>query len=391
MPDLAHTVLLKLLDLGAIKKERSRDVLWPVKKISDYPFENASTLSDFHETLKLAEKSNAIKLEWQKHYENEQLERIRLISAKELSVFLNKPFLPDIVATALSSVKLPVELPWLSSAIEVIEENWLKGKKAFGLELKEASKLIDLIKAITIIKEGFHQSHPLDYRQFGARYLGDSKRTKELEKTLANLYRWHLGLEGIKANEILSQLNLVPINQPILLRGPLKFISENKKISCDFKPYLGIPVDCIETVSITSSPDYLITIENQSSFNEYTSTIQDNAIILYTAGFPTKSIQHLLRKATQLLDPKIPVYHWGDTDPHGFMILKTLQGCVQQPVLPYLMEEDKGTAYSKQQLAALKNMLPINQYVDCVIEGKLNKKSGLYEQEKLTAISPISL
>jgi len=389
LPDYAYTVLNDLLNRGSIEKKRVRDTMLSANKIKGYPFENVDTITDFHASLILAEKSKAIQIEWRKHYENEQFERIRLIDAELLSSHLGVAYRPTEIENIFKSIERETLPSWLSEALDVIHDNWLKGKKAFGLDLSDANKLTDLITAAKVIGDGFPETEPLDYRQFGARYLTNSKRTKELENVIASLYRWHLDIDAWKPTEVLAQLNLVPIMQPILLRGPIKFTVDNISLDCEFSPYIGIPVDCIDSLTIDHPPKYVITIENQSSFNEYTRNIKDDAIIIYTAGFPTKAIQHLFLKITSELNEETPCYHWGDTDPHGFMILKTLQSHSNLKLKPHLMDCNDGEKYTDAQLKTLQSLLPVNIFVDKEIKSKLICKKGLIEQEQVKATSPL--
>lgn len=389
MPDHALIVLRDLLKRGSIENDRVRDIILSAKKIKGYPFENVDAITEFHASLSLAEKEKTIQIEWRKHYENEQIERIRLIDAEQLAAYLGITYRPIEIEHIFKSIETKALPSWLSEAVDMIQNNWLKGKKAFGLDLSDANKLTDLIAAAKAIGDGLPETEPLDYRQFGARHLNNSKRTKELENVIASLYRWHLNIDTWKPTEVLAQLNLVPIKQPILLRGPIKFKADNVSLNCEFSPYIGIPVDCIDSLIIDHPPKYVMTIENQSSFNEYTSNIKDDAVIIYTAGFPTKAIQYLFSKITSKLKEDTPCYHWGDTDPHGFMILKTLQSHSNLKLKPHLMDYSGGEKYTDAQLKTLQLLLPVNEFADKEIESKLICKKGLIEQEQVKATSPL--
>jgi len=388
LPDHALIALRNLLKRGSIKNDRVRDIILSAKKIKGYPFENVDTITEFHASLFLAEKEDAIQIEWRKHFENEQIERIRLLDAEQLAAYLGITYRPTEIEHIFKSIETK-ELPsWLSDAADMIQDNWLKGKKAFGLDLRDANKLTDLIAAAKAIGDGLPETEPLDYRQFGARHLNNSKRTKELENVIASLYRWHLNIDTWKPTEVLAQLNLVPIKQPILLRGPIKFKSDNVSLNCEFSPYIGIPVDCIDSLTIDHPPQYVMTIENQSSFNEYTRNIKDDAVIIYTAGFPTKAIQYLFSKITSKLNEDTPCYHWGDTDPHGFMIVKTLQSHSRLMIRPHLMDAKGGERYTSAQLKSLQSIMPVNKFIDKEIQNKMIHKLGLIEQEQVKAIPP---
>ena len=139
---------------------------------------------------------------------------------------------------------------------------------------------------------------------------------------------------------------------------------------------------------VTGTAAYLLTIENLSSFNEYTQSIQDSGIVLYTGGFPTKAFQRFYKRVVE--QARAPVYRWGDTDPHGFLILKTLQQQVPDISLhPHLMDQPDGAAYSSFKLNELSRILPVNAQVDKLLSQLIDQGVGLVEQEEAEAVAPL--
>jgi hypothetical protein len=68
--------------------------------------------------------------------------------------------------------------------------------------------------------------------------------------------------------------------------------------------------------------DYIITIENPTSFWRYCTEIGGCYLALLTDGFPARdvlsSMVHLVKAARSLTDA--PIYHWGDIDAGGVRI-----------------------------------------------------------------------
>ena len=248
--------------------------------------------------------------------------------------------------------------------------------------------LIPLLLAVRVLAEG-PLPVTLDYRQFGARYLGDSKATKTIERPLAALFRQHMDAKIYSDRDIMQELNIVPLAHPVLMRGPLRVGDEPSAVSVQVSPYLGVPASWLEDVSVTGTAAYVLTIENLSSFNEYTQSIQDTGVVLYTGGFPTKAFQCFYKQVVE--QARAPVYHWGDTDPHGFLILKTLQQQIPDfCVHPHLMDQPNGEAYSNVKLNELSRIAPVNAQVDELLSQLIDREIGLVEQEEVKAMSPLA-
>jgi hypothetical protein len=183
----------------------------------------------------------------------------------------------------------------------------------------------------------------------------------------------------------------VPLSHPVLIHGPLDLTDGRKIITTDIQPYIGIPAAFLAEFNFIRPAQYVLSIENLSSFNEYTENIHDGGVVIYTGGFPTRSLQVFYQRLVSKVST--PVYHWGDTDPHGFLILKTMQEVAGDitsiSVMPHLMEVTDGDAYTDTQLSTLKRLLPINPHVDALIRTLIEKRTGLVEQELIAASSPL--
>ena len=386
----ARKILLKLLNKGELRIDRSRDVTLPASRIQDYPFEDARDSRDFHTFMELAADAGPIALEWKRHYEGVELLRVRLLDPSALASFLKRDFLPDRVANIFSDIDTSSAPTWVCDALEQLRQKWLTGKSMYGLSVDDADKLHDIVTTVTAL-DNLPADVTFDYRQFGARYLGNSKRTRELAAPLAALFREKLNLQGMKEKDILRQLNLVPLSHPVLIHGPLQLTDGRKLITTDIQPYIGVPSAFLAKFNYIRLARYVLSIENLSSFNEYTENIHDGGVVIYTGGFPTRSLQMFYQRLVSTAST--PVYHWGDTDPYGFLILKKLQEVAGDitsiSVMPHLMDATGGDVYSYSQLSALKRLLPINPHVDALIRTLIEKRTGLVEQELISASSPL--
>lgn len=387
MPDHpGKAILEELLSRGEVQRERVRDITLPASKIQGYPFSNAAKLENFHEYLGLAEDKGALRREWRRYYEETELKLIRLVDVAALADFLGRPLLGTSVEAAFSELDLAAAPDWLPGVLETIRERWLEGKSAYGLTAEQADRLPALVQAIRGL-ESLSPETQLDYRQFGARFLGDSKLTRSLASPLAAIYRERLELKEHRVDEVMAQLNLVPLEHPALLRGPLTLCQGEDHIDADITPYIGAPTAFLSDFQLTGNPDYILTIENQSSFNEYTQRFPRSGLVIYTAGYPTRALQRfygaLVEKTTAA---DTPLYHWGDTDVDGFRILKCLQAAAgARPVVPHQMDVESGAPYPDRQITQMRRMLPINPVADRLVECLVDRGYGLCEQESTEA------
>ncbi|BCO31204.1 hypothetical protein TspCOW1_13070 [Thiohalobacter sp. COW1] len=379
-------ILEGLLSRGEVQRERVRDITLPASKIQGYPFSNAAKLDDFHEYLGLAEGKGAVRREWRRYYEGTELKLIRLADVAALADFLGRPLLGASVDAAFSKLDQSDAPAWLLACLEVIRERWLEGKNAYGLSVDHADRLPALVQAICGI-ESLSPESQLDYRQFGARFLGDSKLTRQLEAPLAAIYRERLGLKDHRAGEVMAQINLVPLEHPTLLRGPLTLHQGEDRINADVAPYIGVPAGYLSQFQMTSMPAYILTIENQSSFNEYTRHFPRSGMVIYTAGYPTRALQRFYGAlAEKTADAGTPLYHWGDTDVDGFRILKCLQAAAgTRSVVPHQMDIESGERYTDRQISQLRQMMPINPVADRLVESLAHRGYGACEQESTEA------
>lgn len=379
-------LLQNLLKQAEIEKERKRDITIPVTRISGYPFRDAMRTQELHSTLKLAVDAGAIRVEWAKHYEDHEIERIRLLDVRKLAEFLGQPFLPDAINSFFDSLDTNDFPEWGNQCLDKVRVSWIKGKSSFGLKWENRDQIPDLIKAVTML-ENSPLTETMDYRQFGARVLGNSKRPRIIEKSLTALYRHHWQQPDRPDRDIMQELNIVPMAHPILISGPVCFHHGNDQLKADVTPYIGIHDTWLTEFTIPRQPAYILTIENLSSFNEYTTSIQDGGLVFYTGGFPTSVLQNFYKRLIATIN--CDTYHWGDIDPHGFWILRTLQqNAGKKVVLPHLMDQDYGEKYSPGQIKDLKRISPVNPTVDELLGRLAQRGYGLLEQEEIRAVAP---
>lgn len=392
MSNEATKCLKSLLDKTVSEPDRRRDVLFKQDRFSSiksdpYPFKRAEDNRDFHESLALAESKGCILLEWEKDYEGTNLLRIRLRDAKKLADFLNVPYTPDLVELAIKAIQFPPNDHWLYKEVHEIINAWCSSKKKHNVSYEQVGRLNNAIEAVMLLEDS---PELMNYRQFGARYFGDSKIIdKELKTVIGKLLKAHYGYADLDHDDVLAEFNLVKMRHPFAISGPIIFSDDKANVSASIRPYVAVPDVLFDNAELIQQPDYLLTIENWSSYFEYTEKFQDNAIILYTGGYPSRRLQEFYRYLAQQVT--CPLYHWGDSDPDGFQILKVFQKqACDKVVNPHAMQSTSNKTFSDEQIKKIKRLLSIsvNPPTDAILESYLETKVGLEEQESQVAVSP---
>jgi len=390
----ANHVLTQLVHKAGTSPNRKRDVMLGRKDLSPdsadpYPFHDSQKKAALHERLREVASQGWISLDWKHSYEGELLDRVRLVDAEALAEHLGLAFTPRLIDDARNRVTPMVAGHWLAPLVEEVFEAWGRGKKKYGLSIDDPAKLFYTVEAIARIEaHAACENVVMDYRQFGARQLGHSKALNPLIAPIAGLFKAHWGRPELTAEDVLAELNLVKIAHPVLLSGPVVIEVQGKMLDASVPPYVGtVPSLDGRGLSMTSVPSYLMTIENLSSFTEYVTAISDGGIVLYTGGYPARRVQDFYRL---LLDrTECPVYHWGDSDVHGFRILKVLQGLAGDRVVhPHDMATPQGRPFTDSEARQLRSLRPVNANVDALLNLVEQGQVTCLEQEMLPARPP---
>lgn len=137
---------------------------------------------------------------------------------------------------------------------------------------------------------------------------------------------------------------------------------------------------------ITTPAKRLLTVENQkTTFLQLARADTHRSTLIVASSFPTQAVRLLLEK----LPPELPRFHFGDTDPAGWDILRRLREVSPQPVHPHLMvwrPVAESTPLAPRQRAILDRLLADPQMADCHSHLQAMSKAnrpGQFEQESL--------
>lgn len=386
--DCAHSALKQLLNLAQSNPNRTRDASLPIKKIKCYPSGNAAQDNAFRAAMKLAEEKGVVELTWDKFYHDHDLLKVVTRDPASLAAYLEEPYYPDLAKEKLAPIRKQFTDPWQVRIIHGVETAWVQGKRAYNISIDEPDKLIDVFKSVDAI-EAHNTNATLDWRQFGARVLGDSKRLHSISGPLAKVLSELHGIKGLDNDDVLRLFSIEKMAHPVLVSGSVRFGRE-ARITADIPPYIGVPSELLQSFEIHQTPAYVLTIENLSSYLEYTRKIHDGGIVLLTGGYPTGAFQAFYQNLIAQLE-EAPLYHWGDVDPDGYQILLTLDRLVhERSVKPHLMTPaDTGALFGKAEMRKLKAIETDHQEVRAIIATLIDAECGFYEQECLEARSPL--
>jgi hypothetical protein len=343
MHDAARELLAKLLTTAERRAEDGRCVTLPLTPRRTPEYLACNTVVEreaIHATLANAAAAGAIALEWGRFEEATDLKRLRLLDVDRLAAFLGE----DRLGVRLSRVRdavgpvLESAAAWLQELFEDAATRWRRGDRAHGFTVDDVADIGALYRALDALDRGEHQG--LDLRTFSARHLGDSKAMERLQSRIAAVFRSHLELIDLNDVEVYAELGLEKYPQPVFLKGPLTLSYGGKRLDLDgLRPYLALSPDRIDALGSVGQPDYVLVIENLTSYQRHVREVDDRGVVLYGAGFPGPSLRALLARLDGELAAAVSFFHWGDVDLGGLRIFARLAATLTRHCLqPHLMD-----------------------------------------------------
>ena len=201
-----------------------------------------------------------------------------------------------------------------------------------------------------------------------------------LESALTLLFGRPMSLEG---------LGIITSNSRLLFDGPLslEFADGSRHEAGNLRHGDFITAaDLDRAVRVTTTAARILSVENSKSpFSNLAVQNTARSTLLIATSFPTQAVRTLLAK----LPPELPHYHFGDTDPAGFLILHKLRQLGTRPVNSHLMlwrEKTASPLLSAYDFRVLDHLLKIEEMADCWVQLNRMKASGQrgdFEQESL--------
>lgn len=102
----------------------------------------------------------------------------------------------------------------------------------------------------------------------------------------------------------------------------------------ELKGLYSLTSDLMRASKAETSAQRILTVENSRTTLRRLATLNvDRETLIVACAYPSRGLVRLL----ELLPPELPVFHFGDTDPAGFLILSRVRRAMGRPVTPFLM------------------------------------------------------
>jgi hypothetical protein len=392
MNDVARSLLIKLL----AQVDRGGRQTLPITQRAAKEYFALTSLSDrdrVHAVFANAEAAGGVALEWGKGAAAQDLIRIRLVDADKLADWLGMPRAcahADRIAVTLDPL-LKDAPKWLRDAYDEALSLWRLGKIAYKIRANETDSAVSLFRVAKAVS--CNEQEDLDLRRFSVRLLNDSKAIEGMLTKLAPLLRCNPEWEPFDDSaELFRLLGLEKFPPPIYLKGPLVInYSDVVWDVSSLRPYVGLSPDWVSAVEFSRRPAYLLTIENLSSFQRHVREVDDDGIVIYSAGFLSPALMQMLEFLDRLLDQGCPCYHWGDRDIGGLRIFAHIEsGYRRHKVMPHLMSiaSDNKVYFTKKELTTLEKLACEETEAGSLARTWLQQKLGPMEQEALDPLPP---
>ncbi|KIH76247.1 hypothetical protein SAMN05660860_00139 [Geoalkalibacter ferrihydriticus] len=338
-----HDLLRKLFQIWQRNPDgKQRKTLTITKERAPAYFQtiDPDAKDQLHACLKNAAAEGCIELVWGKHFESHLLRKIILLDGETLGRFLGVPLAREIAAEAQAKLMfhVPPEESWLSDLVARVAEKWSRGEAAYRISPGEVGEVKLLIDALGAVKEGKQKG--LDLRTFSARVLGDSKAMERMYDRFARIWNEQFDT-GLEPKELFESLGLVKFPQPLFFKGPVRIKSGGDWLNMEpLKWGFGIPPDAIEDIAFALMPSYILTIENLASFNRHVREVDDEGLIVFSAGFLNPHTAEVIQTLERKLDSHTPFFHWGDIDVGGLRIANHLQAQIRRDLRLHLMSPE---------------------------------------------------
>lgn len=183
----------------------------------------------------------------------------------------------------------------------------------------------------------------------------------------------------------LEQLGILENPRSVLVHGPLQLLLDGEWINFSRLqgPFRISGVDLRRAESVSTTALHCLSVENETSFHELAKL--NSGELLVQTSYPGSATLSLLSR----LPVTVECWHFGDTDPEGFDILRDLRERLGRPVSPLHMHfraPAKPQPLSTKECRLLRRLLDTPVLADVhhsLSEMECLRSIGDYEQESL--------
>ena len=202
---------------------------------------------------------------------------------------------------------------------------------------KERDLCANLIHAIIALPAAGENVIPK--RVFSQRVFGDSKYFERcVEAPLLVLLRRFAEEPCETDAAYLDMAGIAGHPGKVWIAGRMDFLLHGRAYALsDFAGGIGLAHDAVAAMKIECLPVSILTVENLTNAEVLAQEEGADRLLVYTAGFPNRTIQRLLSKIADK-QPAV-MQHWGDLDYGGMRIFEYLRANFFSNLAPYRMDE----------------------------------------------------
>lgn len=277
-------------------------------------------LVDLHADLSVVERTGAISIDWDpRAAERSRILRLRTVDAGKLAAAVGRPARWDTISIAERELAHWRALP----RVQRLLVSWRTGKSPRSKASDSWPEWRDALHVLDSLPKAIRTETPL--RRLSNTLFGDSKRIEKLAPCLDYLTAVDQDELQRDSSDLFSGLGLPRYPQPMLIAtygSALRLVQGG--VVPPVEPYIGLAPERLS--GFEQPPDFVLTVENLSSFNEAARQQHAgaNAALIYTAGMPGPRFIDAYRRLLQSAPGTTEVLHWGDMDLGGLRIASKL-------------------------------------------------------------------
>ncbi|WP_102493583.1 Wadjet anti-phage system protein JetD domain-containing protein [Selenomonas felix] len=291
------------------------------------------------------ERQRLILVVWERHGAG-RIERI-LLSANVSTLYQRMGKVMPLIRVNEYQTKLlalaNVRTPWVQNFYATMMES-LADNVIPAILPKEQVLYANLIRAILALPAEGESAIPR--RVFSQRIFRNSKYFEQhIELPLLRLLRRFVDEPCASAAEYMDAAGIAVTQGKVWIAGNLTFLlGDRRYFLADFPGGLMLTYDTITAMKIDVLPPEILTIENLTNAETLTRMVDTNHLLIYTAGFPNRTVQALLLKIAPL-HRTFHIRHWGDIDYGGIRIFEFLRRRYFPTLSQYRMDVETFRAY----------------------------------------------
>lgn len=345
----------------------------------------------WRDRLEGAERAGAVALARGAGNRRGVIERVRLVDADLLARDLGITRAGTRAAAAVAAAReVTGGREGLDQAIEDAGAKWAKGVDWYRLPPEP-----DLVRNVFAAAAGLLEvAFGTHFRSASVQTAGSSKFLERHGAALCAILRRALALpDDTRQDEIWEMLGLVRFGHPVCLRAPVRFVdAAGTAVSGLAAPWSAINPDLVASCAPSGGePEFIMTVENWTSFNGQCRDIGRGAVV-YTHGFPPPPIRMLVGRMAALW-PRTPFYHWGDVDAGGLLIADSIREAAGRTIKLHLMTAELAELHGarRKPLARVAPLAARDDDFGELARYLAGDSCRTFEQEALRPVDPLEM